>query len=197
MNRRRFRVCFAAALLALVLPGLAEAKIPQTSGGNPPASLRVRPTKTGHEIGAGTHIHLGPGDAFLPRFRYRYIFAGTAAQGPLSGFWIEAMLGPAIYIPGVDGNAAFNLGYEFDPFTNLALTFSPVLNNDFFFDAGYFRYSNTIGAIGRLYMGGNWVFFFEPAAFGWHVGSRFNNGRGRGGGAGFSFQGGVGFGYKF
>jgi hypothetical protein len=183
-----------AALFVFFASETAEAKLPQTTVGNPPPALQVRPTKTGHEIGAGTHIHFGPGGAFLPRFRYRYIFSSTAAQGPLSGFWLEAMVGPAIYLPGVSGNAAFNLGYEFDPFRNLALTFSPVLNNDFFFDLGYFRYSNTIGAIGRLYMGGNWVFFFEPAAFGWHVGTY---GPRRGRGVGFSFQGGAGFGYKF
>lgn len=194
------RISLALLLLVVLVVGVlgtrtVQAKIPQTTAGSPPPSLSVKPTKTGHEIGAGTYGHFGPGGAFMPRFRYRYIFSGTAAQGPLSGFWIEAATGPAIFLPGVSGNAAFNLGYEFDPFSNLALTFSPILNNDFFFAPGWLRYSNTLGALVRLYMGGNWVFFFEPMAFGWHVGNgRY---RGRGGSAGFSFQGGAGFGYKF
>lgn len=174
-------------LLSLVgLPAVASADMPQGRAGDPPSSLAVKPTRTGHEIGAGTHLNVP--FSFIMRFRYRYIFAGTAAQGPLSGFWIEPGIGPALD-DDPEGNIMFNLGYEFAPWSNLALTFSPVLRNDFFFDDDHFAYQQTYGGTVRLYFQGNWVFFVNPFAFGFRVSNR--------GCCSFAWQGGAGFGYKF
>jgi hypothetical protein len=172
----------------------ARGKIGQGQASNPPASLRPRATNTGFEIGIGTHIHIEP-DTFLPRFRMRYQFSQTAAQGVLSGLWLEAAAGPAIFFGGsVGGNFAFNLGYEFDPFSNLALTFSPVLRNDIIFHppASYVGFIQTYGLNVRLYINSNWIFFVDPSAFGWHLW----NVPGRRG-VQFAWQGGAGFGYKF
>lgn len=191
MRARRY--AFFLTLSAATGIGLhssaAQAKLPQSTAGNPPPSIQPQPTNTGHEIGAGFHFYDNP-DVFMPKFRYRYIFASTAAQGPLSGFWLEANIGPGVgYGGGILGNTGLFLGYEFDPWSNLALTFSPVLHNDFFFDEGFFRFGQTVGAIARLYVSGNWVFYAEPASFGWSAGS--------GGGVWFAFQATLGFGYKF
>ncbi|MEM9458664.1 MAG: hypothetical protein AAGF11_31095 [Myxococcota bacterium] len=187
-----FRVVFGLGLAFMLGlgPTPAHAKIGQTRVGSPPPALQPRPTRTGHEIGLGTHLHYGQfwAVAFLPRGRYRYQFDKTRAQGSLSGLWLEAAIGPAIY-GDPDGNAAFNLGFEFDPFSNLALTFSPVLRNDLMFDVDWALFSQTYGASVRLYIDGNWVVFVNPFAFGWYLHNY--------GGFAFAFQGGAGFGYKF
>jgi len=186
----RVTLPFLSLILGLlVVHAPANAKIGQAKVGNVAPAVQPKPTKTGHEVGFGTHITFPPGGiAFLPRARYRYQFHSTGVQGPLSGLWLEAAIGPAVY-GDPDGNIALNLGYEFDPFSNLALTFSPVFRNDFYFDALYFAYSQTFGANMRLYMNGNWVFFVNPAAFGWHISNY--------GCCAFSYQAGAGFGYKF
>lgn len=184
----------ACVLFLPVTATAAEGRISQVQASNPPATLRPQRTHTGHELGVGTHFHVSP-DAFLLRGRYRYQFAATAAQGPLSGLWLEAALGPAFYFGrDVAGNAALNLGYEFDPFSNLALTFSPVLRNDIVFEPedDYVGFIQTYGLSVRLYINGNWVFFVNPSAFGWHLWNVPNAS-----GVEFAWQGGVGFGYKF
>lgn len=167
-----------------------QGQIKQTSVNNKASALRPQPTKTGHEIGAEFRFPVNP-DLVSLRFRYRYIFAGTAAQGPLSGFWIEGAIGPSFPYGGGDvfGNFAFNLGYEFDPFRDLALTFSAVVQNDLYFFTPGFNYTNTLGGLMRLYVAGHWVFFFEPVTFGFVVDSN--------GGADFAFQAAIGFSYKF
>lgn len=196
--RGRHRVsvilCFVAAIVSAWTPTKAAADLGQTRAGNPPPALRPTPTATGHELGFGSHLHIEP-NTFLPRMRYRYNFAQTAAQGPLSGLWLEAALGPAIFFEGsVGGNTAFNLGYEFDPFSNLALTFSPVLRNDIVFHppADYVGFVQTYGVSIRLYIDAHWVVFVNPTAPGWHLWTVPGDS-----GIEFAWQGGAGFGYKF
>lgn len=170
-------------------PGVAKAMaMPQASTGNTVSELRPVPTSTGHEIGMATEAGVFHVGMFLPRARYRYQFQRTAAQGPLSGFWLEGMIGPAVY-RDPDGVVSLNLGYEFAPFSDLALTFSPVIRNDLLFDVDWALFSQSYGASARLYINGHWVVFVNPFAFGWYVG--------RGGHVDFAYQGGVGFGYKF
>jgi len=190
---RSLLVLALSAFVLLLVPSVAEARqggIPQTSGGNPGRAIRPQPTRTGHEIGAEMRFPVDP-TLFTPRFRYRYIIHQTAAQGPLSGFWFEFAGGPSFpySVHDVFGNFAFNVGYEFDPFRNLALTFSPTVQNDWYFFTPGWNYTHTLGAVVRLYVSGHWVFFVQPAAFGFVVRSN--------GTADFAAQFGFGFSYKF
>lgn len=195
------RLTVLIALLVLPAPGAhaATRSMPQAKGGNPPQLLVPAPTATGHEIGLGLHINRNP-YAFYPRLRYRYTIKQTAVQGPLSGFWLEVGVAPGIplhrYLYGagrsVFGNVALNLGYEFAPFSNLALTFAPVLHNEFNFGP-FFAFMQTYGAHVRLYLGGHWVVFLEPFSFGWAV-AKYPTSRTF---VRFSHQYGMGFGYKF
>lgn len=166
----------------------APGKLKQTTAGTPPAEIQPAPTNTGHEVGFGLHFNTNP-DVFLPRPRYRYTFVKTAVQGPLSGFWLEAGIGPGVgFNGGVIGNAALILGYEFDPFSNLALTFSPTIHNEFDFTSSFFGFMQTYGGVMRLYVKGHWVVYLEPFSFGWFA---------SGSGAIFAYQAGFGFGYRF
>jgi len=178
----RSRLVSMAILLGVQLwPGAAAALSP--------SALQPRATNTGHELGVGTHLGLLHTTTFLPRVRYRYQFARTSALGPLGGLWLEAAIGPALY-GDPDGNAAFNLGYELDPFDRVAITFSPVLRNDALFDVDWILFSQTYGASVRMYIQSHWVVFVNPFAFGWYTHNYRN-------GVGFAFQTGAGFGYKF
>lgn len=189
------RFLFVGSLLAFAAmyspPAHARrGQIAQGSTGNRASVLRPKPTRTGHEIGVENRFPIDPTLITL-RFRYRYIVPESAAQGPLSGFWFEFAGGPTFPYGGGDvfGNVAFSLGYEFDPFRDLALTFSPVVHNDLYFFTPGWNYTFLGGAIIRLYLGGHFVLFFEPASFGFVVRSDSS--------ADFAYQAGLGFGYKF
>lgn len=90
------------------------------------------------------------------------------------------------------GRFGFELGYEFAPWSNLALTFSPVMHNDLHFSPYFVQFAQTFGPAVRLYINQHWVVYFEPGLFGWNVWGH----RGYTGG-GFTVRGGVGFAYKF
>jgi hypothetical protein len=188
-------VCAACvALSAFLLTTSAHASIPQSTVKDSSAALKPKSTKTGHEIGATLNINIGP-NAFIPRFNWRVQFKKTAAQGKLSGLFLGLGAGPSIgFRGGLQGNTGLNIGYEFDPWSNLALTFSPILHADFFYDSNDFRFMNTLGMVIRLYVRGHWVIMFEPAGFGWSI---HGHGRGNDAHAGFAFRAGWGFAYKF
>ena len=89
--------------------------------------------------------------------------------------------------------AVYELGYEIDPWSNLALTFAPVIHNDFHFSPYFFQFEQTFGPAIRLYLKQHWVVYFEPGFIGWNVWTDFD----RNSGAWVSVRGGVGFAYKF
>ncbi len=143
-------------------------------------------------------------DVFMPLANWRYHFASTARMGQLSGLYLGLDAGPAVdFGGGLSGTTGLELGYEFDPWTNLALTFAPVVHNDFHFARNYFRFAQTFGPVARLYINQHWVVYFEPGAVGWHVRAYEYNGQNPNNPdfndvrAGFSFRAGWGFAYKF
>lgn len=194
------------------------AKAGQGSVSNPPPAMRPGQTNTPHEIGFSLNGSWGPG-AFIPAFNWRVHFPNTGRIGQLSGLFIGLNLGPGVswyggrgvgryargprdsrrYYAGrgdwggwVWGRGGFELGYEIDPWSNLALTFSPVVHNDFHFSPRFFQFSQTFGPAIRLYLNQHFIVYFEPGFFGWTVWTD-----GYGAAAGFSARGGVGFAYKF
>ena len=90
------------------------------------------------------------------------------------------------------GRGGFELGYEIAPWSNLALTFSPVVHNDFHFSPYFFQFVQTFGPAIRLYINQHVVLYFEPGFLGWNIWTDGDNA-----GAWFSARGGVGFAYKF
>lgn len=201
--------------MSFATPALAGG---QATVANPPAALRPGQTNTVHEIGASLNGSFNP-DAFIPAFNWRFHLPGTGRIGPLSGLYMGFNAGPAVsfygrgygryrgrgrigrgvygedgrnYYRDVWGRAGFELGYEIDPWSNLALTFSPVVHNDFHFSPYFFQFAQTFGPAVRLYVNQHWVVYFEPGFLGWHVWTnRYASGYG------FSVRGGVGFAYKF
>jgi hypothetical protein len=208
-------VAIAATLLLVASPAQAGG---QATAANPPAALRPGQTNTVHEIGASLNGAFNP-DAFIPAFNWRFHLPGTGRIGQLSGLFMGFNLGPAVdfygrgygpyrgrgrylggvygldgrdYYNGIWGRAGFELGYEIDPWSNLALTFSPVVHNDFHFSPWFFQFSQTFGPAIRLYIQQHWVVYFEPGFVGWNI---WTNRDFTGGG--LSIRGGVGFAYKF
>lgn len=193
----------------------------QASVPNPPPALRPGKTSTVHEIGVSLNGSFNP-DAFIPTFNWRFHFPNTGRIGQLSGLYMGFGLGPAVgfygrgrdpyrggrgryyggyydgdrdywyYHRSVWGHGGFELGYEIDPWSNLALTFSPVVHNDFYFSPYFFQFAQTFGPAIRLYIQQHWVVYFEPGFLGWNVWSN-----GDYAGVGLSVRGGVGFAYKF
>ncbi len=211
------RISLSVAIAATLLSSLAivsTAEAGQGSVPNPPPALRPGQTNTVHEIGASLNGSFNP-DAFIPAFNWRIHFPGTGRVGQLSGLFMGFNIGPAVSFYGgracpgcgrgryfgywdddrvgaVWGRGGFELGYEIDPWSNLALTFSPVVHNDFHFSPWFFQFAQTFGPSIRLYIQQHWVVYFEPGFVGWNV---WTNGDDVG--VGFSVRGGVGFAYKF
>ncbi len=202
-------VVVTAIVLSFATPAHAGG---QATAGNPPAALRPGQTSTPHEIGASLNGAFNP-DAFIPAFNWRVHFPNTGRVGQLSGLFIGLNLGPAVsfygngrgvyygrgigpdddfYRGSVMGRGGFELGYEIDPWSNLALTFSPVVHNDFYFSPWAFHFAQTFGPSIRLYVNQHWVVYFEPGFVGWQVWTDGDNV-----GAWLSARGGVGFAYKF
>lgn len=208
-------VLVAAVGLTIATPAHAGG---QASVSNPPPALRPGKTKSNHEIGFSLNGAFNP-DAFIPAFNWRIHFPATGRIGQLSGLYMGFNIGPAVSFYGrgygphhyhrgrgrgrwdddryyyggwVWGRAGFELGYEIDPWSNLALTFSPVVHNDIYFSPWHFQFSQTFGPAIRLYINQHAIVYFEPGFLGWTVWSD-----GYGAGAWFSLRGGVGFAYKF
>jgi hypothetical protein len=216
------RISLSVAIAATLLGSLfiaAPAQAGQTTVPNPPAAMKPGQTNTVHEIGASLNASFNP-DAFIPAFNWRFHLPNTGRVGQLSGLFMGFNLGPAVDFYGVSrgpyrgrgnygrgvygldpdrdyynsiwGRGGFELGYEIDPWSNLALTFSPVVHNDFHFSPWFFQFSQTFGPAIRLYIQQHWVVYFEPGFIGWNV---WTNRDFTGGG--MSVRGVVGFAYKF
>lgn len=180
---------FVLAVAAWLAPSPAAAKGKQSKAGNPPAVLQPGRTKTAHEIGASFNPSFSP-NQFSTRFNWRMNFPSTTAFGQLGGLFIGVNTGPSFgFGGGVNGVAGFDIGYEIDPWSNLALTFSPVLHTDTYFDPDWWSLQQTAGVVIRLYLKQHWVVYFDPASFGWSTG--------RGGGVGYAMRFAWGFAYKF
>jgi hypothetical protein len=221
MTDRLMSISLSVAVLLIGLSYSTEAEAGgQATAANPPAALRPGQTKSVHEIGASLNGAFNP-DAFIPAFNWRFHLPSTGRIGQLSGLYMGFNLGPAVSFHGrgyyyggrgygrgrgydddfydgryrnqsVWGRAGFELGYEIDPWSNLALTFSPTVHNDFYFAPWSFQFSQTFGPTVRLYIDQHWVVYFEPGFVGWNV---WTNGDYTG--ASLSVRGGVGFAYKF
>ncbi len=213
MHDRRLSLMLSIVVMAVVMSFASPARAAgQATLANPPPALRPGQTNTVHEIGASLNGAFNP-DAFIPAFNWRFHFPSTGRIGPLSGLFMGLNIGPAVSYyygrgrghyygrgPGptndfyrdVWGRAGFELGYEIDPWSNLALTFSPVVHNDFYFSPWSFQFAQTFGPSIRLYIEQHWVVYFEPGFLGWHVWTDGDNV-----GTWFSARGGVGFAYKF
>lgn len=212
-------VVVAAAGLTFATPALAGG---QATAANPPAALRPGQTNTVHEIGASLNgafnpdsfipafnwrfhlpgtgrigqlsglymgFNLGPAVSFYGRGRGRYYNDGPNGRGRYYGgpYWDDDY-----YYRSIWGRGGFELGYEIDPWSNLALTFSPVVHNDFHFSPYFFQFAQTFGPAIRLYINQHWVVYFEPGFVGWNVWTnRYYSG------VGLSVRGGAGFAYKF
>jgi hypothetical protein len=209
-------VVVAAAALMLATPAHAGG---QATAANPPPALRPGKTNTVHEIGFSLNGAFNP-DAFIPAFNWRFHLPSTGRIGQLSGLYMGFNIGPAVsfygrgYGPGsyhrgrgrgrwdpddrryydgwVWGRGGFELGYEIDPWSNLALTFSPVVHNDFYFSPWHFQFAQTFGPAIRLYINQHAIVYFEPGFLGWTVWTD-----GYGAGAWLAVRGGAGFAYKF
>ncbi|PRP90714.1 hypothetical protein ENSA5_62280 [Enhygromyxa salina] len=223
MISRRFSylvsTLIAAAVLLLASPAEAGK---QATLANPPASMRPGQTSSVHEIGVSLNGNFNP-DAFIPAFNWRFHLPKTGRVGQLSGLFMGFNAGPAVNFYGVGrgsygggvygrgdrdfyrevwGRAGFELGYEIDPWSNLALTFAPVMHNDFHFSPYFFQFEQTFGPAVRLYINQHWVFYFEPGFVGWNVWTDIDRNRADNdnfyySGVGLSVRGGVGFAYKF
>lgn len=216
MNARRLPVLISAFIATLVLLFASPAQAGQGTVPNPPPALRPGQTNTVHEIGVSLNGNFNP-DSFIPAFNWRFHFPSTGRVGPLSGLFMGLNLGPAVsfyggrrgprrgrYVGGryydnrrfydraIWGRGGFEIGYEIDPWSNLALTFSPVIHNDFHFSPWFFQFTQTFGPSIRLYIQQHWIFYFEPGFVGWNVWTD-----GDFAAAGFTVRGGVGFAYKF
>lgn len=190
---RAAAVALPCVLLALLAAPSEAQAAGQTTLANPPKELAPGKTRTNHEIGASTNASAAGPSAFIPAFDWRVHFPQTGRIGQLSGLFLGVNVGPAIgFGGGVSGMSGLSLGYEIDPWSNLALTFSPVLHNDFYFNENYFEFAQTFGPAVRLYVNQNWVVYFEPGSFGWNL---WTNGDDVA--AGFTYRGGAGFAYKF
>lgn len=212
MNARRCSHLLTTLVAAILLLVAAPAQAGQATVPNPPASMRPGPTNTVHEIGASVNGNFNP-DALIPAFNWRFHFPQTGKWGPLSGLFMGFNAGPAVSFYGrgrgrydrgfygrgnrdfyrpIWGRVGFELGYEIAPWSNLALTFSPVIHNDFHFSPFFFQFVQTIGPAIRLYINQHWVVYFEPGFVGWNIWTD-----GRNSGAWLSARGGFGFAYKF
>lgn len=212
VNARRLSLMLSVVMMAIVMTFAKPAQAGgQATMPNPPPALRPGQTNTVHEIGASLNGAFNP-DAFIPAFNYRFHLPKTGRIGPLSGLFMGFNLGPAVSFYGngrgryygrgngpdndfyrnVWGRGGFELGYEIDPWSNLALTFSPVIHNDFYFSPWSFQFAQTFGPAIRLYIEQHWVVYFEPGFIGWHVWTDGDNV-----GTWLSVRGGVGFAYKF
>ena len=181
--------CVAAAL-TLVADEARAAE--QTTLASPPPELMPGPTKSIHELGFGLNFAAGP-NIFNPALHWRMHIPNTARIGQLSGLYLGFNFGPAVGFNGsIAGDGGFELGYEIDPWSNLALTFSPSVHNDFYFDTYAFQFAQVFGPAVRLYINQHWVVYFEPGHIGWNIWTNGDRTH-----AGFSFRGGVGFAYKF
>jgi hypothetical protein len=139
-------------------------------------------------------LNIGPAVSFYGRGRARYYdYEGPHDDRDRDRDYIR---GPHWdddrYYRAIWGRAGFELGYEIDPWSNLALTFSPVIHNDFYFSPYFFQFSQTFGPAIRLYIQQHWVVYFEPGFVGWNAWTNRDYS-----GVGLSIRGGVGFAYKF
>lgn len=218
MHDRRLSLSLSVVVAAAVMSFALPAEAGQGSVPNPPPALRPGKTNTAHEIGFSLNGSFNP-DVFIPAFNWRVHFPGTARVGQLSGLFMGFNIGPAVSFHGrgyghyhnhggrgheghdhdrdyyngwVWGRGGFELGYEIDPWSNLALTFSPVVHNDFYFSPWHFQFAQTFGPAVRLYINQHAIVYFEPGFLGWTVWTD-----GYGAGAWLSVRGGVGFAYKF
>lgn len=216
MHRQSMSTRLARASLPLLVGAAlttfsTQAEAGQATLANPPASLRPGQTKTVHELGASLNGAFNP-DVFIPAGNWRFHLPSTGRVGQLSGLYMGFNLGPAVSFYGrgrgryygrgngpdddfhrsVGGRGGFELGYEIDPWSNLALTFSPAVHNDFYFSPWSFQFAQTFGPVVRLYIEQHWVVYFEPGFIGWSVWTDGDNA-----GAWLSARGGVGFAYKF
>ncbi|PRP93627.1 hypothetical protein [Enhygromyxa salina] len=214
MNARRFSYLLSTVIAAVVLLIASPAQAgKQATLANPPPAMRPGQTSSVHEIGVSFNGNFNP-DAFMPTFNWRFHLPNTGRVGQLSGLFMGFNAGPAVSFHGngrgyyhrggygrgdrdfyraVWGRAGFELGYEIDPWSNLALTFSPTVHNDFHFSPHFFQFEQTFGPTIRLYIERHWVFYFEPGFIGWNVWTDGRNNTG----AWLSVRGGVGFAYKF
>ena len=213
MKARRLSYLVSTLVAAIVLMVASPAQAGnQATLANPPAAMRPGATSSNHEIGFSLNGNYNP-DAFIPAFNWRIHFPSTGKWGPLSGLFIGFNLGPAVSFYGnglgrygrgwygrgdrdfyraIWGRGGFELGYEIAPWSNLALTFSPVVHNDFHFSPYFFQFVQTFGPAIRLYINQHVVLYFEPGFLGWNIWTDGDNA-----GAWFSARGGVGFAYKF
>jgi hypothetical protein len=220
VHDRRLNLSLSVVVAAAVLSFATPAEAGQGSVPNPPPALRPGQTNSNHEIGFSLNGAFNP-DVFIPAFNWRVHFPGTGRIGQLSGLYMGFNLGPAVSFYGrgygpqhyhrgrgrgdwdpdndryyydgwVWGRGGFELGYEIDPWSNLALTFSPVVHNDFYFSPWHFQFAQTFGPAIRLYINQHAIVYFEPGFIGWTVWSD-----GYGAGAWLAVRGGVGFAYKF
>jgi hypothetical protein len=217
VHDRRLTLSLSAVAMAATMSFTPPAEAGQGTVPNPPPALRPGKTNTVHEIGGSLNGSFNP-DAFIPAFNWRFHLPGTGRIGQLSGLYMGFNVGPAVSFYGgrrgyyhrgiygrrhpddydrdfyrsVWGRGGFELGYEIDPWSNLALTFSPVVHNDFHFAPYFFQFAQTFGVAVRLYINQHWIFYFEPGLVGWSVFTHRDWV-----GTGFSVRGGVGFAYKF
>lgn len=208
MNGKSLSIVLSSLAAGLVLTIAAPAEAGQGTVPNPPAALAPGQTKTVHEIGGSLNANFNP-DAFIPAFNWRFHLPGTGRVGQLSGLFMGLNLGPAVHFWGgagrsyyryrddfayrnIWGRGGFEIGYEIDPWSNLALTISPVIHNDFHFSPRFMQFEQTFGPTIRLYIEKHWIVYFEPGFVGWNLWTD-----GDYVGAGFSVRGGVGFAYKF
>jgi hypothetical protein len=220
VHDRRVTLSLSVVVAAAVLSFAPEAEAAgQATVPNPPPALRPGQTNSNHEIGFSLNGAFNP-DVFIPAFNWRVHFPNTGRIGQLSGLYLGLNIGPAVSFYGraygpyhnhrgrgrwdgdpndrdfyggwVWGRGGFELGYEIDPWKNLALTFSPVVHNDFYFSPWHFQFAQTFGPAIRLYINQHAIVYFEPGFIGWTVWTD-----GYGAGAWLSVRGGVGFAYKF
>ena len=176
----------AAFCVAALSSGTAHAGKQHTVKSQVPPLLAPKATKTPHEIGVSLNVRDGN---FSPRFNWRMVFNKTSAFGKLGGLTIGANVGPEFGGNNVRGVAGFDIGYEIDPWSNLSLTFTPIAFFDNVFADNVYVFSNTFGAEVRLYLGGNWIVYYAPFAFGYAVS--------KSGWSDFSWKMRWGFAYKF
>ena len=206
VTAHRLSLWLPGAIASALMLAAPEAEAGQGSVPNPPAAMAPGQTNTPVEIGASINGNLNP-DAAIPAFNLRIHIPGTGRIGQLSGLFIGFSGGPAVNFYGrgirygrdyrdIWGHAGFEIGYEIDPWSNLALTISPVIHNDFHFSPYFFQFVQTFGPAIRLYIEKHWVIYFEPGLPGWNVWADIDDRRDDAG-FGFSLRGGFGFAYKF
>jgi hypothetical protein len=151
--------------------------------------------RVGQLSGLFMGLNLGPAISFYGFGRgrgYGYWDGDGPDRGRHGGRYFNGADWYGDHYGGIWGRGGFELGYEIDPWSNLALTFSPVIHNDFHFSPWFFQFAQTFGPSIRLYINQHVIVYFEPGFVGWNAWTN-----GDVGGVGFSVRGGVGFAYKF